>query len=346
MARLFLHIGAHKTATSYLQGLFHHNRKALLAAGLHYPFIGPNTAHHALAAAWLDMPDLPLGFFGEDGPDGLWDRAILRPYADRPGTLFLSAEIFTRFRPRRVDMAALARRLAVFDEVRIVYCLREQTGLLASLWMQTARSRKPPHLRPYMERVFAEGLGGGVPLDHHAVYNHILTGFAPEQVIVLDYDAIRQQPGGVAQAFLDLLDCPLRAADLVPPPQTAFNISPDPLALWLATQVCRKQPPPEALVQMIAAILYPEPQPSTLLTEREHARVRAKFRDGNAILAARVAAVQPGFRFEPAPPPANLMYRDRIAPHVWPDIAAALWSEMPGSGLGGMLKRMIARLSA
>jgi len=161
MARLFLHIGAHKTATSYLQALFHHNRQTLSKAGLHYPFIGPNTAHHSLAASWLDMPDLPPSFFGAEGPDGLWDRAILHPYANRTDTLFLSAENFSRFSPQRVDMADLARRLAVFDEVRIVYTLRAQTEMLASLWVQIARDRKAPTLRGYLERVLATGMGGG-----------------------------------------------------------------------------------------------------------------------------------------------------------------------------------------
>jgi hypothetical protein len=345
MARLFLHIGAHKTATSYLQGLFHHNHATLAAADLHYPLIGPNNAHHALAASWLTMPDIPPGFFGAEGPDGLWDRAVLRPYAGLPGTVFLSAENFSRFHPERVDMAALARRLAAFDEVRIVYTLRAQTEMLASLWTQVARSRRPPALRAYLERVFSRALGGGVPLDHHAVYHHLRTGFDAEQIILLDYDSLRRHPGGVAQAFLDLMGCPLEAAGLKPPPPEAQNISPDPLAMWLACQICRDAPPPAPLVELVTSILHPQaPGPTTLLSQREYQRVLSKFRDGNARLVEAVAPWQPDFRFDPPAPPENLLYRDQIPAHVWPDIAAALWADRSQGNLRNLLGRALNRV--
>lgn len=346
MARLFLHIGAHKTATSYLQGLFHHNRQTLAEAGLHYPWIGPNTAHHALAASWLDLPDLPDRFFGAEGPDGLWERAILRPYADRPGTLFLSAENFSRFYPQRVDMAALSRRLAVFDEVRIIYTLRAQTEMLASLWVQVARSRKAPALRGYLERLFTTGMGGGVSLDHHAVYHHLLTGFEPGQILLLNYDDIRRRPGGVAQSFLDLMGCPLQATDLVPPPVDAQNVSPDTLAMWLACQICRQTPPPDDLIALATSILHPQQmRPSTLLSLREHSKIRSKFRDGNARLSEAVSIWQPEFHFDPPPPPADMLYRDQIAPNVWPDIASALWADHPKGRFRSMLNRAITRIS-
>lgn len=346
MARLFLHIGAHKTATSYLQALFHHNRQTLAEAGLYYPFIGPNNAHHALAASWLDMPDLPTRFFGADGPDGLWERAILRPYANHPGTVFLSAENFSRFHPRRIDMADLARRLVVFDEVRIIYTLRAQTEMLASLWVQVARDRKAPTLRGYLERVLATGMGGGVSLDHRAVYQHLLTGFDPSQIILLDYDEIRRRPGGVAQSFLDLLGCPVSAADLMPPPPDAQNISPDALAMWMACQICRDGPPPKALVDLATSTLHPKaPRPTTLLSHGDYSRVRSKFRRGNARLVKMVAPVQPDFQFDPPPPPADMLYRDQIPPTVWPDIAAALWADRPKSRLRGLLGRAVTRIS-
>ena len=345
MARLFLHIGAHKTATSYLQALFHHNRQELAAAGLHYPVIGPNNAHHALAASWLDMIDLPPGFFGSEGPDGLWERAILRPYATRPGTVFLSAENFSRFDPQRVDMAALARRLAVFEEVRIVYTLRGQAEMLASLWVQIARSRKAPTLRRYLERAFATGMGGGVTLDHHAVYQHLRSGFRPEQIILLDYDEIRRRPGGVAQAFLDLMGVQLRAETLTPPPAETHNVSPDALSLWLACQICRDGPPPEDLIALTGTVLHgAAPRPTTLLSQSEYDKLRAKFRRDNARLGALVAPWQPGFRFDPPPPPETLLYRDQIPPHVWPDIAAALWAKSEPAGLPGLLRRAARKL--
>lgn len=345
MARLFLHIGAHKTATSYVQGLFDHNRRELAAAGLYYPLVGPNNAHHALAASWIDMPDLPADFFGTGGPDALWEKAVIQPYASQPGTVFLSAENFSRFHPKRVDMADLAKRLEVFEDVKIIYTVRSQVEMLASLWAQVAKTRKAPTIKSYLERVFATGMGGGVSLDHHAVYHHLRTGFAPDQIILLDYHKICENPGGVAQTFLDLMGIPLSVAHLAAPPPDTRNVSPDFLSFWLASQICRDGPPPDDLVALVTAILHPDGmRPTTVLSQREYNKIRSKFRDGNALLSEAVAQLQPEFRFDPPPAPENLMYRDQLPPHVWPQIAATLWEESRKSGLRSLLSRAVGRL--
>ena len=114
MAQLVLHVGAHKTGTTYLQNLFHQNRAALADAGIYYPDIGPNTAHHVLASPWLNMQDVPASFFNTRGPDELWADLIAR-YATAPGTVFLSGENFLRAYPETVNMAELADRLETVD---------------------------------------------------------------------------------------------------------------------------------------------------------------------------------------------------------------------------------------
>jgi hypothetical protein len=347
MARLFLHIGAHKTATSYLQALFYHNRQTLAEAGLHYPVTRPKIPHHDfLTAPWLTPENMPSDYAGEEGAARLWERVVLRPYVGRPGTIFLSAENFSRFHPKRIDMAALARRLEMFDEVRVIYTLRAQPAMLSSIWVQVARNSRAPALRPYVERVLATGMAGSVSLDYLAVYRHLLTGFAPAQIVLFDYDDIRRRPGGVAQAFLDLMEIPLRAEDLVPPPPDAQNISPDALAMWLACQICRDGPLPKALVDLATSVLHPEtPRPTTLLSQREYNQTRSKFRTDNTRLVNLVAPIQPGFQFDPPPPPVDMLYRDQIPPNVWPDIAAALWADRPKSSLRGLLSRAVTRIS-
>ena len=129
MAKLVLHIGAHKTGTSYLQSLFYHNHDLLRSHGVFYPKTGPNLAHHALAAVWIPVSDVPERFFGAAGPVGLWDKLIAE-YAPLDGTVFLSAENFSRSAPKAVDMADLAKRLAPFESVQVVYTLRAQITLL------------------------------------------------------------------------------------------------------------------------------------------------------------------------------------------------------------------------
>lgn len=333
MARLFLHIGAHKTATSFLQGTFFRNRDRLARHGVIYPAPGPNQAHHVFALPWMEVAGVPENFLGTKGPDGLWERFVDR-HAHGSETVLLSAENFSRAYPDPVDMADLARRTAAFDEVTIVYTTRQQVDLLPSHWSQIAKDRKPPTLRAYVARAIKDHLAGGIWIDHNAVYDHVLTGFAPDQIRVLDYDHVRTEPGGVLGAFLRLLDCDLEAETLTPLPRAQANISADPLATFLASRICDGNIPPEKMVTQIAAVLqafgstsHPSGSgrvPTTLLTRREHARLRAIFHPLNDKLVQRVRVFQPDFAFFQDAPPENMIYRDDVETEIWARIAAAL----------------------
>ena len=56
MARVVLHIGTHKTATTTLQDTLATNRALLAEQGIVYPSIGRATGHHTLATHWIDLP--------------------------------------------------------------------------------------------------------------------------------------------------------------------------------------------------------------------------------------------------------------------------------------------------
>lgn len=340
MARVLLHVGGHKTATSFLQGTFHRNRALLARHGVHYPDIGPNDAHHALGAVWLATPDIPASFWPPGGPARLWDD-LARAYAGREGCLVLSAENLSRAHPQRVDMADLARRLSPFEGVTVAYALRQQVDLIPSLWAQVARDRRPPALRPYVARALAERMGGGVPVDHAAVYDHLLTGFAPEDIRLLDYAAFRDAPGGVPGTFLRLAGSTLDPARLLPAPPGRANVSPPPLALHLASLVRPGGPPPPDLVARIAGCLD---GPTTLLMGAEHARAIAAFDPLNAALARRVQPLQPGFALRPAIVPPGLLFRDELGAEAWVRIAAALYDPpAPSRGPLGAWRRLRGR---
>ena len=344
MARVFLHVGAHKTGTSYLQAIFDANRALLARHGIIYPYTGPNNAHHALAAPWLGMPDIPDSFFGSGGRSGPWDLLIDR-YAKAPGTVFLSAENFTRIRPERVDMAQLAHKLSAFEEVRIVYTMRQQVDLVQSLWMQVAKSVHVPTLRKYVENAFEERRGEGVPIDHSSVYARLLEGFAPEEICLFDYNSMRRAPGGIVGSFLRLMDSDLDPAALQPLASDASaNVSPDPIALYVATQITQGTVPPANLVELIKETLRPEgAPPATLLTRAEYNKMRNKFVHSNETLAKKVRAVQPDFLFDPGKVPRNLFCRDDLTAEHWRQVACALYSADPSqTGQGSsLLKRLL-----
>lgn len=323
MARVFLHIGAHKTGTTYLQNLFHLNRQRLERAGVFYPDIGPNTAHHALARAWIDLPDIPDTFYGTAGVDGLWDQ-LIEQYAGAEGTLLLSAENFSRARPQVINWADLARRLAPFEEVRIVYTMRTQVELVQALWLQLAKTSRVIDLGNCVRTALQERRVVGVGVDHYAVYGTLRRSFAAEQVHLLDYEQIRRGPGGVGQAFLDLLGCDLRADDLEQPPQDEANISPEPLSYWVATQVAGKTVPGPQLLALVSEVIGSAGRPTTLLSRDEYSRLQQRYAQGNAYLVDTVQPVQPGFSFLKPEPPEDLLYRDDISQSMWIRIASGL----------------------
>lgn len=324
MAKVVLHVGAHKTGTTFVQNLFHLNRARLAQAGVHYPDIGPNTAHHALAGLWMNLPDVPDRFYGRAGPEGLWQRLIAQ-YAGAGGTLFLSAENFSRCHPQEVDMEDLARRLSVFEEVKVVYALRPQTELVQSLWLQLAKSGRPVAIHAYVRAAIETRRALGVRIDHGSVYTALRRGFAPEQIHLLDYNQIRRAPGGLAQAFLDLLGCGLPAAGLRQPGREEANVSPDPLAFWIASEVSGGQSPDPDLVAQVAAALSGLGRPGTLLARHEYRKLRNRYAESNAALVEQVQPVQPGFSFLQPETPEDLICRDEIPGQVWLDIARGLY---------------------
>lgn len=325
MAKLVLHIGAHKTGTSYLQSLFHHNRAMLRADGIHYPKLGANKSHHILAGAWIPLPDIPDRFFGPGGAEELWNRFIT-DHAGLDGTVFLSAENFSRLEPRSVDMRSLAQRLSAFDQVQVVYTVRHQVELVQSVWLQIAKTRKVFILRNFVEKAIKTAVVGGVDLDHGAVYSRLLQGFDPAQITLLDYASFRRTPGGMVQVFLDLLGSTLRPADFKPIPLDKANISPEPLSTYIAGLIAEGQIPPADLIDMVSGLIRPDSSiPTTLLMRSEYARIGRTFARRNAVLLNQIRMLQPAFSFDPVSPPGNLMYRDDLTVHHWATIAAALY---------------------
>ena len=338
MADVVLHIGPHKTATSYIQAVFHHNRGLLEKHGVIYPAIGTAQAQHALAGNWLTLPDLPEAFFDGRSPGALWDRLVAR-HAGGPETVFLSSENFSRSHPEEVDMRELAECLSAFDTVRIVYTMRRQVELIPSVWAQISKMRFVPSIWSFMRETLEQRRAKGVPVDHNSFYDRLRQGFAPEQIHLLDYGSFKAHPGGVTGVFLDLLGVPLEASALALPSRDEANVSPDPLSLFVASLVAddAARPPDPALVSYLDEVLDEVlGRPRTLLAAHEYRKIHERFRHGNQALVEKVRPVQPGFAFDDGAPPEGLVYRDALDDQAWQKIAAAVY-RMPRRARRGLL---------
>lgn len=331
MARLLLHIGAHKTATSYVQKLFHENRQLLAGQGIIYPDIGSNRAHHILVTPWIDTPEIGAHHYGgrslvdrllgKNPYNAFFDRFV-RQYARRKGTVFLSAEVFSRAEPQHVDMRDLARRLSPFEDVRIVYTVRHQADYIQSIWLQLAKNGKAPRFEPFLKAAIAQHMASGLWVEHGKVIEHVLTGFSAEQLVILDYETIRRHPDGVAGPFLDLMGSPLRFADLKDIDRRQANVSPDPLATWLAHSARWPSPSGPELVRAFQTSLdaFRErhgKKRTTLYSRAQYRQVREAFAADNNKLAEWLQASQPGVSLSPPDAPKTLLFREDLTVADW-----------------------------
>jgi hypothetical protein len=321
MAHVILHIGAHKTATSFLQRQLFFHRTQLEKHQIYYPDLGPNPAHHILATPWISLPEIDPADLGAGGPDGLW-RDLVTTYAHRPGTLFLSAEVFSRAAPEAVNFTDLRSRLAAFDSVQVLYVMRRQPELLQSIWLQVLKSGTPPPFDRFLAHALRHDLASGLWLDHTRVYEALLQGFDPTQITLWDYDQLRQAPGGVLQAVLDLLQLPLRADGFPALPPQQANPSPDPLASYAAYRLSAPHHPGASLMQRAHQALIHLPKGRhTLFTRSQYQAVLDRFVPLNTQLITRHAPYQPDVALTMSRhPPDDLLWRDQIGNMFWLDL--------------------------
>ena len=101
---VYLHIGAPKTGTTYLQDRLDLNGNALRQHGIHFP-VGPLglRASHAHFKAALDLVGMDWG--GPPGhAEGQWD-ALMKRVRRLDGTVILSHEILAGATPEQITRA-------------------------------------------------------------------------------------------------------------------------------------------------------------------------------------------------------------------------------------------------
>lgn len=127
--RVFLHVGAPKTGTTYLQQILWNNREALKRAGFLLP--GSRTAHYQA------MGDLRRGLWHDPAGTWTWDRMAATAQA-WPGTVIVSEEMLGA---ATADEAASAIERMAPAEVHVVVAGRDLLRTVPSSWQQAVRAR-------------------------------------------------------------------------------------------------------------------------------------------------------------------------------------------------------------
>lgn len=146
--RVYLHIGAPKTGTTYLQDRLSLNAKTLAAHDVHFPttspLVSPGLAHFRGA----------LDLLGQDwgGPpghaDGSWE-SLVRKVKKRTGTVVISHEILAPAAPGQV---ARAMRDLAGSEIHVVYTARDLGRQLPAAWQESIKQGRRWSYQRFLDR--------------------------------------------------------------------------------------------------------------------------------------------------------------------------------------------------
>lgn len=142
--KVFLHVGAPKTGTSFVQDLLFQNREALAAQGILYP--ADRFDEHFLAA--LELMELPWGGLEKEAV-GAWDRLASR-VREWEGTAIISHEILAT--------ASRAQVRRAFDslgdaEVHVVFSARDLVRQIPAEWQENIKHRRVISYHDFLRRI-------------------------------------------------------------------------------------------------------------------------------------------------------------------------------------------------
>jgi hypothetical protein len=141
---VYLHIGAPKTGTTYLQDRLALNRAELTKRDVHYP-LGLHGSHFRPA---LDLIEMPWGGQSED-VRGEWDSLMARTRRLN-GTVILSHEILSGAKPGQVKRAMAGLE---GSEVHLVYSARDLGRQIPAEWQEGIKHRRRRSFARFLRQV-------------------------------------------------------------------------------------------------------------------------------------------------------------------------------------------------
>jgi hypothetical protein len=147
-SRVFLHIGAPKTGTTYVQDRLTRNASTLAEHGIHFPsrspFVSPGLFHFRAA---LDLLGQDWG--GAKGhAEGSWE-ALVRRVRRRSGTIVISHEILA---PARPEVVAKALADLGDAEVHVIYTARDLGRQLPAAWQESIKQGRRWPFRKFLRK--------------------------------------------------------------------------------------------------------------------------------------------------------------------------------------------------
>lgn len=180
--RVYLHIGAPKTGTTYLQARLAANRAALKADGILYP-ASIGDAHHT--AGW-ELRGTPPQREGARGIEGAWAELVRRAREWDGEAVVVSSELLVY-----CDEAQIRTALSAFDsEVHVIYTARDLVRQVPAVWQERVKNQQTVSYSDFLRAVTRSRRVGGehafwLAQDAAAVIERWSHGLRPDQLHVV-----------------------------------------------------------------------------------------------------------------------------------------------------------------
>jgi hypothetical protein len=201
VTQFILHIGPHKTATTYIQQTLFALRERLEDRGIHVP------------AVWNAAPGLPshmrlVWALREGGTDQI-EEDLRRIMASRYDRVVVSCEAQSRLEPSQIERL---RALLGTSAVRIIYYVRRWSERLPSLWQETVKFGYDATLPEYLLEQLVDP--AGPELRDTAMLDRFAAVFGLTEIELVAYSHLVDQNVDIARHFLESV---LGISDIEPP---------------------------------------------------------------------------------------------------------------------------------
>ncbi len=154
--RAYLHIGAPKTGTTFLQQVLWNNRKQMSGNGILYPYNQPNEHFQAM----LDVRQLRWGGAPPDRFAGAWERVAGRVRGWSGGAALLTNEVLAGASVKTIKR--IVDSLQPFD-VHVVFTARDFARQMVSDWQEHIKHKHTPTLEDFVTDLREYGLHAPAP---------------------------------------------------------------------------------------------------------------------------------------------------------------------------------------
>ena len=296
---MVLHIGLHKTASSYVQNLLSARRYDLLQDGILYPATG---TVDDVAVSTRDGAQSGHALFTTPGDRRGLVSELLAELPDPVSTVLISSEEFTLPRQRPGPEQYL-KRFSAFGTIKVVLVLRRQ-----DVWIESVYKQLVDQYGNFETRSFDEFLSqmGPVLLDFHSRFAPWRELVGPDNFHVLSYDDL----AGGAAIYRRILEIAGATGDHVDDVQSVTVPRYDSVraidTLGLRILNSYRLPDRQARIRTARAIYAAAPDGDIeLMTPAMREGIRTLCEPINERIEAEwFEEPVPGFRFGSAPPPA------------------------------------------